>query len=87
MFDSIFSIKTGYKQLDKRIELTKKKKDALLVVLEHPEIPIHNNPAELIPKGLTENSSTLSFRSEKSFTLNIVNVVEMTKRVLSRPGP
>lgn len=47
LFDSIFSIKTGYKQLDERIELTKKKKDALLVVLEHPEIPLHNNPAEL----------------------------------------
>ena len=47
LFDSIISIKTGYKQLDERIELTKKKKDALLVVLEHPEIPLHNNPAEL----------------------------------------
>jgi hypothetical protein len=47
LFDSVFSFKTGYKQLDERIELTKKKKDALLVVLEHPEIPLHNNPAEL----------------------------------------
>jgi len=47
LFDETFSTKTGYDGLDNRIELTKKKKDSLLVVLDHPETPLHNNPAEL----------------------------------------
>ncbi len=46
-FDELFSIKTGYDELDKRIALTKDKKQELLLVLVFPEIPIHNNPAEL----------------------------------------
>lgn len=46
-FDDLFSTKTEYGALDKRIELTKKQKDKLLLVLEHPEIPLHNNPAEI----------------------------------------
>jgi hypothetical protein len=32
---------------DKRIALTKEKKEELLLVLRFPEIPLHNNPAEL----------------------------------------
>jgi len=47
LFDEIFSTKTGYDGLDNRIELTKKKKDSLLVVLDYPDTPLHNNPAEL----------------------------------------
>lgn len=47
LFDEIFSTKTGYDELDKRIELTQAKKDYLLVVLDHPDTPLHNNPAEL----------------------------------------
>ncbi|MBU4445508.1 transposase [bacterium] len=46
-FDTLFSTKTGYGELDERIALTKKKKERLLVVLDHPEIPLHNNPAEI----------------------------------------
>ncbi len=46
-FDEIFSTKTGYNDLDDRIELTKAKKDSLLVVLDYPDTPLHNNPAEL----------------------------------------
>jgi hypothetical protein len=46
-FDTIFSTKTGYAQLDKRIEKTLAKKESLLVILKNPEIPLHNNPAEL----------------------------------------
>ena len=33
--------------MDKRIAKTKNKKDCLLKVLQYPEIPLHNNPAEL----------------------------------------
>lgn len=46
-FDELFSTETGYKALDERIAKTKEKKDCLLMVLSHPEIPLHNNPAEL----------------------------------------
>lgn len=46
-FDMLFNTVTGYNQLDKRIAKTKAKKDRLLKVLKYPEIPLHNNPAEL----------------------------------------
>ena len=46
-FDILFSTVTGYDALDQRIAKTKNKKSALLIVLDHPEIPLHNNPAEL----------------------------------------
>lgn len=46
-FDKLFSTETGYYALDQRIEKTMDKKPSLLMVLDHPEIPLHNNPAEL----------------------------------------
>jgi hypothetical protein len=46
-FDHLFTPVTGYVILDDRIALTLSKKENLLKVLEHPEIPLHNNPAEL----------------------------------------
>ncbi|MFH1628975.1 MAG: transposase [Pseudomonadota bacterium] len=46
-FDKPFSTVTGYYALDQRIAKTKDKKSSLLMVLDHPEIPLHNNPAEL----------------------------------------
>ena len=46
-FDELFATVTGYAALDDRIAKTQAKKDALLMVLKHPELPLHNNPAEL----------------------------------------
>lgn len=46
-FDALFSRKTGYGVLDERIALTRAKKTSLLLVLAYPEIPLHNNAAEL----------------------------------------
>ncbi len=46
-FDTLFATLTGYRALDERIEKTRFKKASLLLVLDHPEIPLHNNPAEL----------------------------------------
>jgi hypothetical protein len=46
-FDELFTTVTGYNALDERIVKTRSKKDSLLKVLEHPEIALHNNPAEL----------------------------------------
>jgi Transposase IS66 family len=46
-FETLFSTITGYDALDERIAKTRTKKGCLLMVLTHPEIPLHNNPAEL----------------------------------------
>lgn len=46
-FDELFSTKTGYDALDDRIAKTREKKVSLLMVIEYPEIPLHNNAAEL----------------------------------------
>ncbi len=46
-FDELFGRTTGFHLLDHRIALTRDKKAELLLVLQHPELPLHNNPAEL----------------------------------------
>ena len=46
-FDLLFGQSSGYQQLDERLALTRAKKESLLMVLSHPEILLHNNPAEL----------------------------------------
>jgi hypothetical protein len=46
-FDELFSTHTDYHDLDQRIAKTLAKKEALLQVLEHPELPLHNNASEL----------------------------------------
>jgi len=46
-FDELFATHTGYADLDRRIEKTRDKKESLLQVLEHPELPLHNNASEL----------------------------------------
>ncbi len=45
-FDDLFSTHTGYPEWDERIEKTAAKKGELLTVLQHPELPLHNNMAE-----------------------------------------
>lgn len=46
-FDTLFATRTGYVQLDRQIAKTQAKKTPLLLVLDHPELPLHNNAAEL----------------------------------------
>jgi hypothetical protein len=46
-FNTLFARETGYWALDERIRRSRTKKACLLMVLVHPEIPLHNNPAEL----------------------------------------
>jgi hypothetical protein len=46
-FDALFSATSDYYDLADRIATTKGNKTALLKVLDHPEIPLHNNAAEL----------------------------------------
>ncbi|MFN3730526.1 MAG: hypothetical protein ACK4XJ_12595 [Fimbriimonadaceae bacterium] len=46
-FDELFATETGYDALDDRIAKTRAKRSELLQVLTHPELPLHNNAAEL----------------------------------------
>ncbi len=46
-FDRLFATVSGYDALDDRIQKTRHHKEELLMVLSHPEIPLHNNAAEL----------------------------------------
>lgn len=46
-FDCLFNKKTGYDELDELVRRTKANKAELLVVLDHPALPLHNNAAEL----------------------------------------
>ena len=46
-FERIFSQKTDYEQLNQRLSKTRAHQEKLLLVLDHPEVPLHNNSAEL----------------------------------------
>ena len=64
-FDELFSTVTGYEALDERIAKTKAKKESMLIVLEHPEIPLHNNAAELAArKRVRRRKISFGTRSE-----------------------
>ena len=45
-FDDIFSSKNAYPELDTALEAIYKRKEQLLLVLDHPQIPLHNNDSE-----------------------------------------
>jgi regulator of replication initiation timing len=51
VFDALFGAPSGYAELDKRMASTRSNKSALLLVLKFPELPLHNNPAELGARG------------------------------------
>jgi hypothetical protein len=46
-FDTLFATKTEYGQLNERIAKTLVKRAELLVSLEQPQLPLHNNASEL----------------------------------------
>jgi hypothetical protein len=65
-FDCLFSTVTGYDALDARIAKTEAKKSHLLMVLRHPEIPLHNNAAELAARQrVRKRAVSFGPRSEK----------------------
>jgi hypothetical protein len=45
-FDHLFSTRSAYEKLNNRVEKSKEKKVELLVALNHPEVPLHNNISE-----------------------------------------
>ncbi|WP_245424568.1 transposase [Sinorhizobium sp. BJ1] len=45
-FDRIFSLRTGYEDLDKLLARLSRRKDELLKMLERPDVPLHTNASE-----------------------------------------
>lgn len=64
-FWKIFGTETGYKQLDERKRLTAAKVSELLLVLEYPELPLHNNPAELAARTMVQRRN-ISYATQTS---------------------
>ena len=65
-FDALFETKTGYQELDDRIQKTKANKQELLVVLKHPYVPLHNNDSELaVRKEVRHRDISLQTRTDK----------------------
>lgn len=65
-FDELFIANTDYDDLNHRIELTAANKDKLLVVLDHPCIPLHNNTSELAERlFVIKRKISIQTRSEK----------------------
>jgi hypothetical protein len=46
LFGQITSQATEYEDLNKQLRLTRRKRDRLLLFLDHPYLPIHNNQCE-----------------------------------------
>lgn len=57
-FDELFTTKTNYTLLNQRIEKTHAEKEKLLLVLKHPEMPLHNNMAELAARAKVRKKDT-----------------------------
>jgi uncharacterized protein YdcH (DUF465 family) len=83
-FVQLFSTKTGYEQLDERISKTKEKKESLLIVLRMPEIPLHNNAAELAARAkVRKRDVSLQTVTEKGTKANdtFMTVVQTAKKL------
>lgn len=64
-FMKIFATESAYEQLDQRKRLTLLKMSELLLVLEHPELPLHNNPAELGARTMVQRRN-ISYATQTS---------------------
>lgn len=65
LFDTIFLPTTRYVMLDETIVSTIKRKDRLLRVLDFPELPLHNNAAEIaLREGVIKRKISYGTRSD-----------------------
>jgi len=84
LFDQLFTTKTGYVDLDERITKTRGKKENLLLVLTHPEIPLQNNPAELCARVIVRKRDvSLHSKSEAGAHVqdSLLTIVETAKKL------
>jgi hypothetical protein len=84
-FDELFSTRTGYAELDDRINKTAAKKDDLLTVLWVPEVPLHNNASELAARvSARRRDVSLHSRSERGVrAMDIFTTLVQTSKKLS----
>jgi uncharacterized protein YdcH (DUF465 family) len=83
-FDQLFSTITRYDQLDERISKTKEKKKSLLKVLTAPEIPLHNNAAELAARAkVRKRDVSLQTVTEKGTKANdtFMSIIQTAKKL------
>jgi hypothetical protein len=84
-FDEIFTEKTDYFQLNQCIERTFKNKSNLLVVLENPFIPLHNNASELgarrvvIKRKINLHTTSASGTKIKDAAMSVVETAKKLK--------
>jgi len=82
-FNSLFSTKTGYGELDHRIELTKAKEAELLLVLDYPITPLHNNTAEIaVREEVIKRKISYGTRSEDGRTAweNMLSILDTCRK-------
>ncbi len=83
-FDEIFSTETTYPALNARIEKTRSKKAERLLVLQHPEIELHNNPAELGARAQSRKRDVSLHTISKEGTASqdtLLTIVETAKKL------
>ena len=83
-FDLLFSTHTDYWELNERIAKTKAKKAQLLLVLQHPELPLHNNPAELAARAqVRKRDVSLQTRTPEGTKVQdtFLTIVETAKKL------
>jgi hypothetical protein len=82
-FDVLFATQTGYDALDKRIAMTKAKKEYLLLALKHPKIPLHNNTSEIAARSQArKRDSSFHTMSQKGTQAKdtFMTIVETAKK-------
>jgi len=62
-FWQLFDTLSGYELLDEPKQLTAAKASELLRILEHPELPLHNNPAALAARTMVQRRN-ISFGTQ-----------------------
>lgn len=83
-FDRLFSTKTDYDLLDDRINKTLAKKCQLLVVLDYPDIELHNNASELgVRQQVRYRDVSLQTKNEAGTKIKdaLLTVVETAKKL------
>ena len=83
-FWTLFREKRVFEELDERKRLTIAKQLELLLVLEHPELPLHNNPAELAARTMVLRRkisySTQTWMGTKSWDI-FMSLVDTTRKL------
>ncbi len=82
-FESLFTTTTGYFELDRRIALTYDDRDKLLMVLDFPEIPLHNNGSEIaVREGVLKRKISYGTRSElgKAAWGNMLSILDTCRK-------